>query len=393
MRLREFGLVVGWIVACGAACKKKDGGQEGAGGTATAESPGGGGPAPVAAAAGLEFEPQALEFGYQQFADSRKMLFRIQAQVPKGWQMMTEGESAKRMNTFMPAPKEGETPNLFTSSSFTISPTCNGPCQAAKLPEQMGALGKARQETHGPQAKLLQDGEVRPGVLAFVVEYPGAREGEKNYHLGASHLLPGQDYAVLCEALLQGEQAARWEAIRDACIGLQITSIDPRVGEERAKQERDNLAKCPASSSLKYTAKEPDPARDPAFESVPSTIAVVSQPGSLLVYLSGVPMASRQEFTEKELQPNEGVLNLSLWYNGGEGEVLSGTYAMTGEGPLLFSAGVRIAGGTTLSVSSGEASRLEVIARTPERICGRLHLEDSWRTITGEFVADIVPAR
>jgi hypothetical protein len=297
------------------------------------------------------------------------------------------------MNTFMPAPKEGETPNLFTSSSLTISPTCNGPCQAARLPEQMGGLGKARQETHGPEAKLLQDGEVRPGVLAFVVEYPGAKEGEKNYHLGASHLLLGQDYAVLCEALLQGEQAARWEAIRDACVGLQVTPVDPLVGEERAGQERENLAKCPAASTVRYAAKSPDPARDPVFESVPSTIAVVSQPGSLLVHLSSVPMAGREEFTEKELQPNEGVLNLSLWYNGGEGEVLSGQYAMMGEGPLLFNAGVRIAGGTTLTVSAGEASRQEVIARTPEKICGRFDLADDWRTISGEFVADIVSAR
>ncbi|MBN1769719.1 MAG: hypothetical protein JXB32_00545 [Deltaproteobacteria bacterium] len=375
-------LVIGLIVAW-TACKKKDEAQAGAG------SGGGGGGSAVAASAGLELEAHSMEFGYSQFHDSRRMVFKIEAQIPKGWKMMTEGESAKMMNTFMPAPKEGETPNLFTGSSVTISATCNGQCLKDQLVEQLSAMGKQRLEMQGEGAKLLQDGELQPGVLAFVVEKTTGES--KLYNVGVTHIIPGQDSAVLCEALLQGEQAALWEGIRDACVGLRITAVDPLVGEERAKQELANLANCPASSSVKYTPKEPNPAEDPVFESVQAVRAEASQPGSVSIYLSGVPMADRDEFRNKELQPGQGVLNLGLYFNG-EGEILSGKYPMAGDGPTA-SAGVRIAGGTTLTVSGGAESYVEVIARTPDRICGRINLVDNWRTITGEFVADILPTR
>jgi hypothetical protein len=386
MKLWKLVLVLG-LVTSFVACKKKD---EAAGGGGGGGGAGGGGTA-VAATSGLDLETQAMEFGYSQFADSRRMVFKIQAPIPKGWKLMTEGDSLQMMHTYMPAPKEGETPNLFNASSVTISATCNGQCLADKLVEQFSAMGKQRLEMQGEGAKLLQDGELRPGVLAFVVEKT-VGDG-KLYNVGVVHLLPRQDSAVMCEAMLQGPEAKLWEGIRDACAGIQVVAVDPLVGEERAKQEEANLANCPAASSLKYTAKEPNPAEDPVFESVPSTVATASQPGGVTIYLSGVPMASREEFTDKELQPNQGVFNLNLYYNGGEGEVLSGKYLMAGEGSLMASAGVRIAGGVTLSVSSSETSSVEVIARTPTKICGRINLEDNWRTITGEFVADIVPTR
>ncbi len=386
MKFLKYALIVGLLVAGSAACKK-DGDKAGGGGGGGTAVPAGGG---SAAAGGMELEAHEMEFGYSQFADSRRMVFKIKAQLPKGWKMMTEGDSAKMMNTFMPAPKEGETPNLFTSSSVTISATCNGQCLADKLVEQFKGLGQQRLEMQGEGAKLIQDAELRPGVMAFVVERIVGED--KLYNVGVVHIVPGQDSAVMCEAMLQGEQTKLWEGIRDACAALEITAVDPLVGEERAKQEEANLANCPASSSLKYTAKEPNPAEDPVFESVQAVRAEASQPGAVTVYLSGVPMADRDEFRNKELEVGQGVLNLNLYYNG-EGEVLSGKYLMTGDGPLNVSAGVRITGGTTLSVSSGDASSVEIIARTPNKICGRINLEDNWRTITGEFVADILPTR
>ena len=387
MRNGKLGLLVGLILACTACSKKKadegSGGGGGGGGAAAAGGAGGGG---AAEAAG--FETKDLEFGYGQFADGRDMIFKIKAQIPRGWRLMTEGDSLKMMNTFMPV-AEGETPNLFNSSSLTIWPTCNGQCLAEKLPEQTAAMGKERMETHGEGTKMLQDEEVRPGVRAFVVEFGGT---EKSDNVGVWHLLPGQDSAVFCEALLQGDETKMWEAIRDACLGMEIVSVDPLVGEERAAQELANLANCPASTTVKFTPAEAKPDEDPNFDTIAATRAEASQPGYVRMFLSTVAMTERDEFRDGELQPGQAVLELGLSYNG-EGEILSGKYTGDGEGPVGISAGIRITGGTTLTVSMGADSWIEVVARTPDKICGRFELKDNWRTLTGEFTTAILPHR
>jgi hypothetical protein len=386
MRIHRFVVVIGIILACTTCKKGEDKGGSGGGGTA-----GGGGGGGGAAAPGLELEDQAMEFKYSQFADSRPMVVKVKAKTPKGWKLMTEGPSLEMMHTYMPV-KEGETPNLFTSSSVTISATCNGQCLAAKIPEQMAATAAQRLEMHGAGAKMVQDEEVRPGVRAFVVEFAGTKEGEKNYNVGVSMWLPGQDTAIFCEALLQGEQASLWQGVRDACLAIEIAAVDPLVGEEKAKQELANLANCPAETKVTHTPKEAKPEEDPVFTKIEAVRAEASQPGAVTVYLSSVPMTEREEFWNKELQAGQGVVNLSLNYNG-QGEVLSGKYPGDGTGAVAISAGIRVVGGVTISVGGTAESWVEIVARTPDKICGRFNLQDNWRTLTGEFTADILPTR
>jgi hypothetical protein len=205
--------------------------------------------------------------------------------------------------------------------------------------------------------------------------------------------LPGQDTAMFCEALLQGEQASLWQGIRDACLATEIAAVDPLVGEEKAKQELANVANCPAETKVTHTPKEAKPEEDPVFTKIEAVRAEASQPGAVTIYLSSVAMTTREEFWNKELQAGQGVVNLSLSYSGGGGEVLSGKYLGAGEGPPLAQAGIRVVGGVTISVGGNPESWVEVIARTPDKICGRFSFQDDWRTLTGEFTADILPTR
>lgn len=376
MRGHHFTVVVlaGFVFA-GAACSK--GGAKGGGGGS-------------GAAAAADFESKAMEFKYRQFADGRNMLFKLQAKVPKGWKLMTEGSSLESMNTFMPG-DAGPGANVFATSSLTISSTCHGQCSADKMAEQVVAVGKSRLEMQGTGAKLVRDEEVKPGVRVFVVQFPGAKEGETNYNVGVTHWAADRDYAVFCEALLLGREAALWQPILDACTSLEIAVVDPLVSEERAKQEEANLAKCPAASSVKHTPKEAKP-EDPQFTAAPAVFAEATQPGSVFIYLASVPLSGRDEFRNKELQPGQGIVDLSLMYSG-EGEVLSGRYEATGEGPLRADAGLRVTGGVTLQFVTNPECYIEVIARTPKKICGRFAFQDEWRSLSGEFVADLTPAR
>ncbi|MBI4917499.1 MAG: hypothetical protein HY825_16790 [Acidobacteria bacterium] len=389
-RLFVLAVALGFVLACVACSKKKDeAGAGGGGGGAPGAGAGGGGGG--GAAAGADFEDQAMEFKYSQFADNRNMVFKVKARIPKGWKLMTEGTSLEMMHTFMP-PDAGAGASLFNSSSVTVSPSCNGQCLAAKLPEQIAALAKQRLEMQGEKAKLLKDEEARPGVRVFVVEYPGMKEGEKSYNVGVTHMLPGQDSAMACEAMLQGAQASMWQAVLDACLAMEIATVDPLVGEERAKQEEANLAKCPQATTVKFTPKEAKP-EEPTFASVQATLAETSSPASLSIYLSSAPMANREEFRDKELQPGEGVVTFSLYYTGGDSDVLSGKYLVQGDVPTIVSPGVRITGGTTLQFVGNPESFVEIVARTPNKVCGRFDIHDEWHQMTGEFVVDITPSR
>lgn len=334
----------------------------------------------------VAFDTVPVELEYTS-TDYRKMVFKIQAEVPKGWKMMTEGSAKDDMNTFMPPLPEGEKPSLFSTSSITLSATCHGPCRAEKMDEQIKGAAKARAEGAAMGGKILQDGEVRPGVWAFVIEIEGVRSKDKSYNVGVTHRLsPEWETVVFCDALLMGKQASMWKAVLAACSSATIKSVDLLVGEERAAQEEANLARCPAATTLTHTPKEAKP-EDPVFTGPLKARATSSGAGQVTLELGNAEPTP--DGFPKELTPGQGVLRLGLMYDGQDGDVLSGKYSLS-EGKLRFDFGLRVApGGTSLGLSSGEGG-VEVIARTPKRICGKIDIKDSWRTVQGEFVADIV---
>lgn len=337
----------------------------------------------------VAFDTVPIELKYDT-RDYRKMAFRIQAQLPTGWKMMTEGSAKDSMNTFMPPLPKGEQPSLFSTSSITVSATCHGPCRAEKMDEQIKAAGKARAESPATHGKLLQDGEVRPGVWAFVIELEGVRSKDKSYNVGVTHRLsPEWETVVFCDALLMGKQASMWKAVLEACSSATIKSVDLVVGEERAAAEEANLSKCPATTTLTHTPKEAKP-EDPVFTGALHARATSSGTGQVTLELGNVE-AGADGFPDA-LAPGQGVLRLGLMYDGQDGDVLSGKYSLS-EGKLRVDFGLRVApGGTTIGLSSGEGG-VEVIARTPKRICGKVDIKDGWRTVQGEFVADIVNDR
>ena len=227
-------------------------------------------------------------------------------------------------------------------------------------------------------------------MWAFVIELEGVRSKDKSYNVGVTHRLsPEWETVVFCDALLMGKQASMWKAVLEACSSATIKSVDLVVGEERAAAEEANLSKCPATTTLTHTPKEAKP-EDPVFTGALHARATSSGTGQVTLELGNVE-AGADGFPDA-LAPGQGVLRLGLMYDGQDGDVLSGKYSLS-EGKLRVDFGLRVApGGTTIGLSSGEGG-VEVIARTPKRICGKVDIKDGWRTVQGEFVADIVNDR
>ena len=227
-------------------------------------------------------------------------------------------------------------------------------------------------------------------MWAFVIELEGVRSKDKSYNVGVTHRLsPEWETVVFCDALLMGKQASMWKAVLEACSSATIKSVDLVVGEERAAAEEANLSKCPATTTLTHTPKEATP-DDPVFTGAQHARATSSGTGQVTLE-HGNDEAGADGFPDA-LAPGQGVLRLGLMYDGQDGDVLSGKYSLS-EGKLRVDFGLRVApGGTTIGLSSGEGG-VEVIARTPQRICGKVDIKDGWRTVQGEFVADIVNDR
>ncbi len=368
-------------VALLSACKKDDKKTEG--GEAKA---GGGGEAKAAAG----FEAKPVEFTFRTWSDNRDMKFAIQANVPKGWKLMTEGENVKMLQTFMPGDTDPKTASMFSTSSLTYSATCNGSCVAKTIPAQMAKLGQDRLKMHGEGAKLLKDGELSPGVYGFVVEHEGMKEGAKQYNVGAAHHQPDWDSAVFCEGVLIGADGKRYQDFLDACASVKFEVIDAVVGAERSKQEAANLANCPAATTLTYAAKEAKP-DEPVFDSVKAVQAESTQVGAVTLRFANVARTG-DEWRDKPLEAGQGVVEiyLGLAAPGPNDDVLSGTYKNEAGSPLVSSISLKVAGGTAYTVGSGGKADVEIVARTRKKICGKINAEDEWRSIKGEFVADLV---
>lgn len=379
MHLGKLLFVSAVLVSSGTACKKDDKKTEGGGGEK--EGGGGGGAKPAGG-----FEAKPISFEWSTWGDGRRMQFDIQANLPKGWKLMTEGDNVKMLQTFMPGDTDPKTASLFSTSSVTFSATCHGSCTAKDIPEQVKKTATGRGGATG--AKILQDAEVSPGVWAYVIETETYEKGKMQYEVGVSHYNPDWDSVVFCNAMLFGDEGKRYKDFVDACASSKIEVVDVVVGKDRAAAEEANLAKCPTATTLTYTAKEPKP-ESPTFTEVKAIEARSSSVGSVSLKLANVARTG-DEWSDKPLEPGEGIVEIWLGRaDGGPPDILSGTYKSDGSVPMSASISLKVAGGTSYPIGSGGKGDVEVIARTRKKICGKIDAEDQWHAVKGEFVAEL----
>ena len=373
--------LLGWLSGCGKG-EPAAGGGGGSGGAAGADE----------VVAPLPFDDVALVFPFRQTSDGRQMRFEVKARSPRGWRRGESGTGADQMAAWQAPNTTGI--GMLDGASFVVSATCHGACVRDRLAESTRGVAAKRLEMAGGgswKAKLRIDEEVRPGVHLFVVDAQReTRDGktDRKVNVGVTHLL-GDDweYLVFCEALLHEPHAAQWEAIRDACVGLEITMVDPLLPPERAAQEEANLARCPEKSAFTYTPLM-EREGNPAVAGGEGMIARARHAGSVSLHLANFAMTSTN-LRKNPLTEGQAVLALSL--TAGEGaEVLSGAYAPGGDGAARVSARIHVPGGRSFSFSShGSTGQVEVIARTRRRVCGRFELADRWQKASGTFVTDL----
>ncbi len=375
-------LLIGVVLL--SACKKDDKKKE-EGGEAKGTA---GGEAKTPAASGGGFEAKPVEFTWRRWTDNREEKFAIQANVPKGWKLMTEGENVKMLQTFMPADTDpkGGMGALYTTSSITYSSTCHGQCLGPKMAEQIAKVAKDRSSASNT-SKVLQDGELSPGVWGYVIE--AGYEGEpKQIEVGVTHYNPAWDSAVFCNAMLFKDDAKRYKEFLDACASTKFEVIDVVMGADRMKAEEANLAKCPAANKVTYTPKEAKP-EEPVFTEVKAVRARSDQQGSVSLHFANVERTTGDDW-DKPLDPGQGVIQiyLGLAAPGPTDDVLSGTYKNTSDAKGTASMTLNVTGGTGYTLGNNGGATVEIIARTLNKVCGKFIAEDEWRKAEGEFVAD-----
>lgn len=153
---------------------------------------------------------------------------------------------------------------------------------------------------------------------------------------------------------------------------------------------------------MTYTA-----AKDPkvVFAEVKRSLALVERAGRIELRFCST------EATElTQANPGEGAVRLDVGLIAAEGqEVTSGTYVKADHPPMVLDArlaggikpaaeageGIEIAvidegeGGAEGLVWTGSEVKVEVVARTKTKICGRFHFKDSNHEARGEFNLDI----
>ncbi|PKN57862.1 MAG: hypothetical protein CVU56_08820 [Deltaproteobacteria bacterium HGW-Deltaproteobacteria-14] len=365
-------------LAVGAIGCNKGGGEAGAGG---AGAEGG------AASGALTFEQKTFAYDVLRNADQRRMTLVAKVDVPTGWSADPNAKTAgHNMTTLLPNGGVGAK-NAFALSNVTISATCHGQCTADKFPEQIKGVA-AQQAKFAASATVLKDEQIRDGVWGFVIEAPNG--DAKAYTVGVTHWHSADwPYVIFCNAHLQGDEAAQWQQIYDACAAADVSVEDALMPADVLAREAANLAKCPEKTTLTYTA---DPVREgepTELGDVVSVYANTSSPGHVYVWIANFELTTTR-FNKAPLTGDQRVVKLAFEHRK-EGEVLSGSYGAGYEEDVRVAPSVIIDGGRTLQWSAQSTTgTVDIIARTPDKICGHIALEGGNRgKLSGDFVADL----
>lgn len=366
-------------LALGAVGCNKGGGDAGAGGA--------GGEGGAAAGGGLTFEQKTFAYDVQRNADQRRMTLVAKVDVPTGWSADPNAKTAgHNMTTLLPNGGKAAK-NAFALSNVTISATCHGQCKADKLPEQIKGLAAQQVKYAAGGAKVVKDEQIRDGVWGFVIEAPNG-DG-KVYTVGVTHWQPDWPYVIFCNAYLQGDEAASWQQVYDACAGADVTVEDALMPADVLEREQANLAKCPEKTTLTYTA---DPVREgepTELGDVVSVYANTSSPGHVYVWIANFELTTTR-FNKTSLEGDQRVVKLAFEHRK-EGEVLSGSYGAGYEADVRVAPSLVMEGGRTLQWSAQSTTgTVDIIARTKDKVCGHIAIEGGNRgKLSGDFVADL----
>lgn len=241
--------------------------------------------------------------------------------------------------------------------------------------------------------KVLRSELTGPGRAILVYEKDKEMEGEGVRTAIASLTVGGGSPAVL-QCVVGGPPSATWDALLQACLSMTVGELRPLLDGELLAAEEAKLAGCPGKSAVNYGGNS----RATSFDAVKTAGAVLLGPGRVSVRLANVGEAV---LTGDEVM--KGTLRLDLDLTAAPGkEVTSGTYAGETKAPPLLEAtmmGAPAPGDAPTAPDdcaswvectpsagwSGPNQKVEVIARTRARICGRFHLEDAGHRVSGEF--------
>jgi len=339
--------------------------------------------APAAEVEGLAVAAQTLTFEVQRDADQRPLVVSTKVQIPSGWappEGSLDGVSGVSFSS--------DADNPLAQSRVTVSSTCHGRCGPEHFETNIREVAAQQTRFAGEGARVLIDEELRPGVWGFAIE--SGPEGAKVHSVGVSHWAgPAWPSIIFCSAHLQRDHRDAWRQLYDACAAAEVTITDPLLSGEVLDREREQLARCPEATTLTYRA-------DPEREGEPSELGEVvdvyahaPRPGYVNLFFANFEMTTTN-LREAPLEGDQRVLRVSLEHRS-EGEVLSGRYPTSYDGDHRVGLGIHTEGGRTLGWSAHSTEgAVEIIARTHDRICGRVDIKGGNRgDLSGEFSVDL----
>ncbi|MBN1770156.1 MAG: hypothetical protein JXB32_02750 [Deltaproteobacteria bacterium] len=341
--------------------------------------------APAAAVAG----PQVIELPFRDESSSRDLVARVEVTIPPGWKHVPD-RWKREDRVFFVSPRYDESDFLWAQASL-LELSVDGltgrydRTLASWVDEYAGEF----QEALGDGARTFKNEEVREGVHAFAI---GSSTHRARRCVGAAHLLPRpSSFLVRCQATLLESEESLWQQALDVCTSVRVTVRDPLVPDERARQEEAALAAgCPSESSVRYlpAAAVTDA---PRFDAVRSVDARAWAFGHVDVRLVNVPLETTESRRQPTVPSGGGFVEIQL--TGGEDgvEVLGGRYEVEAGNPPRARIKLGVQGARTWRIQPTGSPHVEVIARTPQRICGRFEVEDAdGSKLAVEFVADIL---
>jgi len=257
------------------------------------------------------------------------------------------------------------------------------------------------EQAHAGQKELTSLGDAvvvkseitGPGAALHVYEKDGVRTAISSRTISAAP-------PVVVQCIAVGPPSDTWDALLGACGALSVGEVRPLLDGELLAAEEAKLAGCPGKTTVAYSGNK----NATSFDEVKTAGAVLPGPGQLSVRLANIAEAA---LDGDEVMKGTLRLDLDLVAAPGQ-EVTSGTYPGDGKEPPRVEAvmmGAPTPGDAPPAADDcaswvectpstgwrGPNQKVEIIARTRTRVCGRFHLEEAGHQASGEFDVPILP--
>jgi hypothetical protein len=356
----------------------------------------------VAAETTVELEERKGSF----VAEVNRRLVRVDFTLaaPKGWEVARSDDDDKAMDGSggmyqVAAPGTAEKRPYMMVSGVACERDCT-----------LEAFDKlwAVPAPESKRIKVLRRELLKSGVGIVVRERLNSKANGANGENGAPEaivewVVPGElPVTVQCMTEVFEPNPALFAQLTEACVKLVVSGVSDVLGGELLAGEEAKVAQCPATTSVTYTAED----SKVLFIEVKRALALVERPGRI-----ALRMGSTETTELGEGNPGDGAVRFEFGIIAAEGqEVTSGTYTNMDPPPPVVDARIVLGGKLTAAVEGGRAGevvviaqeggaenlvwtgaelKVEVVARTKTKICGRFHFKDESHQARGEFNLDI----